>query len=55
MDCKNYIGKIDNNTFYCKAFIDGIPEDLFWNRINHENNIDGDNGYKFESIYKSNS
>lgn len=51
IDCKNYIGKIDNNTFYCNAFINGIPKDVFWNKINHENNIDGDNGYKFESIY----
>ena len=32
---------------------DGIPEDVFWNKINHEKNIEGDNGYKFESLNES--
>lgn len=29
LDCKNFIGKKDNNTFHCKAYPDGIPEDVF--------------------------
>ncbi len=52
MDCQNYIGK-ENEKFCCKAFPKGIPEDVLWNKINHEDYIDGDNGYKFESIYDS--
>ena len=42
IDCKNYIGKND----------DGSPEDVFWNRIDHTNNIENDNGIKFENIEK---
>ena len=53
LDCKNFIGKKDNNTFHCKAYPDGIQEDVFWNKINHEKNIEGDNGYKFESLNES--
>lgn len=53
LDCKNFIGKKDNNTFHCKAYPDEIPEDVFWNKINHEKNIEGDNGYKFESLNES--
>ena len=49
MDCQNYIGK-ENEKFCCKAFPKGIPEDVLWNKINHEDYIDGDNGYKLESI-----
>lgn len=29
LDCKNFIGKKDNNTFYCRAYPDGIPEMFF--------------------------
>lgn len=50
MDCKNYIGKNEKEKFYCHAFPDGIPEDVFWNKIDHKKNIDGDKGIKFEKI-----
>lgn len=52
MECKNFIEKKDGGEFCCKAFPDGIPEDVFWNKIDHKNNIDGDKGYKFESLYE---
>lgn len=50
IDCKNYIGKIDDKLFICKAFPEGIPTDVFWNKIPHTEHIEGDNGYLFEDI-----
>lgn len=50
IDCKNYIGKNDDGRQICKAFLNGIPEDVFWNRIDHTKNIENDNGIKFENI-----
>lgn len=50
LDCKNFIEKTENGTFICKAFPNGIPEDVFWNKIYHTENIDGDNGFKYEDI-----
>ena len=44
MDCKNYIGK-KGDAFCCKAFPEGIPGDIFWNKKYHIEHIDGDNGY----------
>ena len=52
IDCKNYIGKNDDGRQICKAFLNGIPEDVFWNRIDHTKNIENDNGIKFENIEK---
>lgn len=49
-DCKNCIEKTENDIFVCRAFPDGIPEDVFWNRIDHTENIEGDNGIKYEEI-----
>lgn len=49
MDCKNYIGK-KGDVFCCKAFSEGIPDDIFWNKIYHGEHIDGNNGYQFEKI-----
>ena len=49
MDCKNYIGK-KGDAFCCKAFSEGIPDDIFWNKKYHGEHIDGDNGYQFEKI-----
>ena len=53
MDCKNYIGRNNEDKDICKAFPDGIPDNVFWGDINHKTHIDGDNGYKFESLYES--
>lgn len=50
MDCKNYIGKNENEKLCCRAFPDGIPDDIFWNKIDHKENINGDRGIKFEKI-----
>lgn len=36
-DCKNYLYTDEENSKYiCKAFPDGIPEDIFW----HKTDID---------------
>ncbi len=52
IDCKNLLEKKEDNKFCCKAFTEGIPEDIFWNKISHNQNIEGDKGIKFESIDK---
>jgi hypothetical protein len=50
IDCKNFIEKTEEGILICKAFPNGIPNDVFWNRIDHSENIDGDNVIKFEEI-----
>lgn len=50
LDCKNYCGKENNEKYICKSYPNGIPEEIFWNKISHEENIEGDNGYKYEYI-----
>lgn len=50
LDCKNYIGKNEDGKYICKAFPDGISDDVFWNKIDHRENIDGDNGIIFEDL-----
>lgn len=40
MDCKNYIGK-KGDVFCCKAFPEGISDDIFWNKKYHIEHIDG--------------
>ena len=47
MFCKIYIGK-KGDAFCCKAFPEGIPDDIFWNKKYHGEHIDGENGYQFE-------
>ena len=47
LDCKNFIDK-SNDLFICKAFPQGIPSDIFWNKISHTDPIDGDGGVRFQ-------
>lgn len=46
--CKYY--DADNPDIYpvCKEFSDGIPRDIWGERINHEKPYPGDNGIQFE-------
>lgn len=53
MDCKNFIEKKDD-VFRCKAYPEGIPMDIFWNKISHEQNIEGDRGYRYEDLNMKN-
>ena len=49
LDCKHFdFDNLNKNT--CKAFPYGIPEDIFWNKIIHTQNIENDNGIKFAPI-----
>lgn len=50
IDCKNYIGKNDQEQFICKAFPDGILDEVFWNKIRHTTSIEGDHGIQYEDI-----
>ncbi len=53
LDCKNYIGPSEKKGIYiCKAFPDGIPRDVFWNRVYHTDNIPGDHGILYEDKRK---
>jgi len=46
LDCKN----VDNKFLTCKAFPNGIPRDIFLNKIKHDHIIKGQTGkYLFES------
>ena len=49
LDCNNFISR-SGSDFLCKAFPEGIPADLLWNRISHQENVPGDNGIKYEGI-----
>ena len=51
LDCNNFISR-SGSDFLCKAFPEGIPADLLWNRISHQDNVPGDNGIKYEGIEK---
>lgn len=49
IDCKHYIcTDKDNNKHICKAFPNGIPDDLFWNKNNL--NTECNSNIKFEII-----
>ena len=50
IDCKNFIGMNEKEEYYCKAFPEGISSEVFWNKISHKENIEGENGVKFEQI-----
>ncbi len=49
LDCKNLI---DDEKFTCKAFPDGIPDEILFNEADHTKPYKGDNGIRFEPIEK---
>lgn len=49
LDCKHFDFNNESKNI-CSAFPNGIPDDIFWNKITHTQNIDNDNGIKFEPI-----
>ncbi|MCB1159202.1 MAG: hypothetical protein H7A25_17305 [Leptospiraceae bacterium] len=52
--CKHYTGHdnapVCKRTHTCKAFPNGIPLEIIFNKIQHTNSIPGDNGYLFELL-----
>jgi hypothetical protein len=49
---KNYTG--DENIYTCKAFPEGIPDEIYSGPFNHKTEYPGDNGYRFEPDYDVN-
>lgn len=48
LDCKNYLFTEENNNYICKAFPDGIPNEIFWNKT--DESIECASNIKFEPI-----
>ncbi|MCD8007358.1 MAG: hypothetical protein LUF68_00160 [Clostridiales bacterium] len=53
LDCENFIQNNPGKEFTCKAFPNGIPDDIFWNKILHSEHIDGDHGIIFVPVDKA--
>ena len=47
--CKHLNRDIVNRNV-CKAFPNGIPDDVLWNLRSHQESIDGDSGIVFEAV-----
>jgi hypothetical protein len=48
MNCKHY-NRNDKNKMSCKAYPNGIPEDIIFSVVDHHKPFAGDNGIQFES------
>lgn len=49
LDCINFNFE-NKNKNTCKAFPEGIPDDIFWNKITHNKDLGNDNGIHFKPI-----
>jgi hypothetical protein len=50
--CKHIIPGYGNNSPTCEAFTEGIPEEIWTNKVKHTNPYPGDKGIRFEPAYK---
>lgn len=56
LSCKHWVSPLDraddsdSPTQTCTAFPAGIPDDIWWNRADHRESFDGDNGITWEAI-----
>lgn len=46
--CKHFNKRKPKEKATCRAFPDGIPEDILSGKISHLEHIEGDRGYKYE-------
>lgn len=51
LDCKNYIEKTEEGIFVCRAYPEGIPDRLFWNKVYHTEPVEGDGGIRYEALW----
>jgi hypothetical protein len=51
MKCKHRteIGRLDNTGWKCKAFPEGIPQEILTQELDHTKPIEGDHGFLYES------
>ena len=52
IDCKNLI-MVEEKIKICKALPEGIPDDIFWNKVMHNKEVEGDHGTIYEDIFSS--
>lgn len=57
LSCAHWTSPLDRaghtaepTTQTCAAFTAGIPDDVWWNRVDHREPVDGDNGVRWESL-----
>jgi len=47
--CKHF-HKSKRGVFACKAYPDGIPDDILFNEVDHRKPVEGDRGIQFQSV-----
>lgn len=53
VDCVHFIKGDGNPGLRCKAFTDGIPDEIIFGEADHHKPFKGDNGIRFEPIPKA--
>lgn len=48
LECKNFLVTTEDFVPTCKAFPDGIPDDIFWEKVLHDKPYPNDNGFRYE-------
>ena len=52
LSCRHWVSPLDRegDAQTCSAFPVGIPDDIWWNRADHRQPVEGDNGIQWESL-----
>lgn len=48
--CRRYYMGDNRMGFRCEAFPNGIPEDILWWQVDHQQSVDGDRGLRFDPL-----